>query len=1027
MPMPSLPSIGRVLAVLLFLSVGTGSFHLTTNHAGASPIPASTTAGSTSPTGTFANGSVLPNGRLVTPAGSLYDLGDFPLGLAVSPGGVLAVAINSGQGFGLNKGFNSYCTAGGQGGAPCPYVNPSNPVLAATAGNPATHAPDESLTVVNLRTGSRTQVTAVPTTYDPAHHGSGTYNDFYCGVAFSPDGTHLYAAGGTNDALYDFAVSGDVVSSAPLRTIKLPSSVPGIIGSGITKDVAVTPDGKYVLVTHELDDSLDIVDTSSYAVHSVSFGLPFLGDGYPYGVVVSPDSRKAYVALQGAKSVAVLTLRDGTASVRGRIGVGDHPTALALSPDGSQLYVANANDDTLSVVTTADNRLAATVTVHAMPDEQLGSTPDAVAVSPDGQRIYVALAGDDAVAVLGGGATHGTNSSPLAGSFHVLGFLPAGWYPSALAVSRSGDTVYVVSAKGLGSRPGPVTSTYQYDGNNMPGLLQAVPVSGAISLQQGTTAVRADIENATADDNSSSASNPIPATIGGASPIQHVVLIVRENRTFDQVLGDVGTGEGRSQAEVNGDPAYTVFGREATPNAHALVGDPLPGSPDPAYASSDNFYSDGEASIQGHYWTTSANVSDYVEKSWRLYYSPRPHLEDPLSSLAEPGGCSIFQSALQRQSATGGAFTFKDYGEEIGVSNAAALTIALKIPGNASLGVSEHCTAIPSVDLDFANGSIFSFDTDNRHDATAFLADNGLTTAGTQVAGSKAMLRNFSYVTLPGDHTGGLAFADTPRSRVAQNDAGLGLIVQSLSHSRYWASTAIFVMEDDSQDGLDHIDGHRNLLYVISPYAKHTGPDGKPGYFSHMHYSQASVLKTIELILDLPYLSTYDQNASALYNLFQTKNLPAQLTAADLDPFVVQPLPSFIDETSAQYRKANPSTSMLPASESQGLNLQAVDLAGPMLEVVDWQLAHPVSALPQPLVKELRQASLAIQHAAPIVRLFQPQARGQGYPKPPLPTDRSARLGTPATASSYATIGSAGSCAGDSTSPADCTAAPREQ
>jgi YVTN family beta-propeller protein len=645
-----------------------------------------------------------------------------------------------------------------------------------------------------------------------------------------------------------------------------------------------------------------------------------------------------------------------------------------VSPDGSQLYVANANDDTLAIVTTADNRLAATVPVHAMPGERLGATPDAVAVSPDGQRIYVALAGDDAVAVLGSSTGRVANSSPQAGSFHLLGFMPAGWYPSALAVSRSGNTVYVVSAKGLGSRPGPVTSTFQYDGNNMPGLLQSVPEPDTKALEQGTAAVQADIENATAGDNTRSSSNPIPAALGGASPIQHVVMIVRENRTFDQVLGDVGTDEGRGQAEVNGDPAYTVFGRDTTPNAHALVGDPQPGSPDPAYASSDNFYSDGEASIQGHYWTTSANVSDYVEKSWRLYYSPRPHLEDPLSSLAEPGGCSIFQSAFQRQSTTHGAFTFKDYGEEIGVANAAAITIALRIPGNASLGVAEHCTAVPAVDLDFANGSIFTFDTDNRHDATAFLADNGLTTTGTQVPGSKAMLRNFSYVTLPGDHTGGLAFTDTPRSRVAQNDAGLGLIVQSLSHSRYWSSTAIFVMEDDSQDGLDHVDGHRNLLYVISPYAKHTGPDGKPGYFSHVHFSQASVLKTIELTLDFPYLSTYDQNATALFNLFQAKDSPAQLTAADLKPFVVQPVPSFIDETSAQYKKANPSTSMLPASESRGLNLQAVDLAGPMLEVVDWQLAHPRSALPQPLVKELRQASLAVQHAGPIARLFQPLA-----------------------------------------------------
>src|SRR5207302_734419 len=174
---------------------------------------------------------------------------------------------------------------------------------------------------------------------------------------------------------------------------------------------------------------------------------------------------------------------------------------------------------------------------------------------------------------------------------------------------------------------------------------------------------------ASAVDNTRGAHNPIPAQLGGRSPITHVVLIVRENRTFDQVLGDVGNDHDRSRLQVDGEPAYTVFGRDTTPNAHALVGDPQSGAPDPAFASSDNFFSDGEASIQGHYWTSSANVTDYVEKSWGLYYSPRHRVPDSLSSMAEPKACSIFQSALHRQSATRGGFTFKDYGEVIGIAN----------------------------------------------------------------------------------------------------------------------------------------------------------------------------------------------------------------------------------------------------------------------------------------------------------------------------------------------------------------------
>ncbi|HWE64576.1 MAG TPA: alkaline phosphatase family protein, partial [Chloroflexota bacterium] len=496
-----------------------------------------------------------------------------------------------------------------------------------------------------------------------------------------------------------------------------------------------------------------------------------------------------------------------------------------------------------------------------------------------------------------------------------------------------------------------ITSTYQYDGDNMPGLLQAVPAPYAVQLRAGTDAAMRDIQFATAADQQRSPHNPIPATSGGATPIKHVILIVRENRTFDQVLGDAGVDEGRTRAQLDGDPSLTVFGRAVTPNAHALVGDPLPGTRDPAYATADNFYSNGEASIQGHYWTTSANVSDYVEKSWRQYYSPRQHLQDPLSSIAELHNCSIFQAALRRQQQTNGRFSFRDYGETIGIANANLIADALGLPGNASPGVPEHCTPIPAADVSFAGGSNLGLDVDNRTTAKAFLANIGLSGDGVRQAGART-LPNFSYLIMAGDHTGGLAFTNTPRSRVAQNDAGLGLIVQALSHSTYWSSTAIFVLEDDSQDGLDHRDGHRNLLLVISPYARHTGADGKPGYVGHDHYSQASVLKTIELICGFPSLSTYDENASPLYDLFQDKDTSNQLTAQDRAPFTVQPAPSFINETSARYRQDKQALSFVAGAESRSLNLWVPDVAGPLLEVINWQLAHPGQAVPAALRQE---------------------------------------------------------------------------
>lgn len=909
------------------------------------------TAVPTSPTGDFANGAVLPDGRLVTPAGTRYTLGDLPLGVALSPDGNLAVAINSGYGDGLNGGFNSYCEQR-QGPSPCPYANPPQPALARTAGNPAMPAPDESLSVVDLRSGSVSEVKAVATTRDPAKRGApGTYNFFYNGVVFSPDGRHLYADGGGNDAVYDFPVQDDVVGPAPLRTVTLPGR--SFLGAGFTKGLAVTPDGRYLLVSHEFNNALDIVNTATYQATHVSLGIPLLGGQYPYGVAVSADGRTAYVALQGAQSVAVVGLSGGRGTVRGTIRVGDHPVALALSPDGSQLYVANANDDTLDIVTTADRRLVRSITLHVLPHEAIGSAPDAVAVSADGRRIYVALAGDNAVAVLGaGGGAKATVPAP--GDWAVLGFIPTGWYPSAVAINSRADTISIVSAKGLGSRPTAITSTYQYDGDTMPGLLQVVRAPDAARLRAGAIAAASDSQFAM-DGAARSRHNPIPAQPGGVTPIQHVILIVRENRTFDQELGDVGVQERRDRSQVDADPSLTVFGRDVTPNAHALVGDPVPGARDPAFAAADNFYSNGEASIQGHYWTTSADVTDYVEKSWIQYYSPRNHLQDPLSSIAEPHNCSIFQSALAREDAPGSHFSFRDYGEAIGIANAGAILDAIHLPGNASPGVPEHCTPIPRANVSFGTGSNFDLDADNRVTAKAFLSEVGLSLDGSTTTTRANALPNFSYLIMAGDHTGGLAFKNTPRSRVAQNDAGLGLIVQALSRSAYWSSTAIFVMEDDSQDGLDHRDGHRNLLYVISPYAKHVGIDDKPGYFSHYHYSQASVLRTIELICGLPPLSTYDQHADPLYDLFQDKDQPGELTAQDLAPYTLQPAPSFIDETSAQVKANRGALSSLAARESRGLDLRTPDAAGPLLEVINWQLAHPDRPVPAALRQEQRR------------------------------------------------------------------------
>jgi len=945
-------------------------------------------AGPTSPTGTYANGTVLPNGRLVTPAGRIVDLGDFPLGVAVSPDGRLAVAINSGQGQGTNSGFDSYCTGRGQPN-PCPYTDPPGPPqLKAMAGVSGTRTPDESLSVVDLRTGRASEVKAVPTSYDPLHP---QINFFYVGVTFSPDGRHLYASGGGNDAIYDFPVRDDVVSPAPARTVILPKmTTPS--GSGFTKGLTVTSDGRHLLVAHELNGTLDIVDTRTYAVSQVQLGTG--STTYPYGVAVSPDGTMAYVSLQGVGAVARVALVGGNGVLAGTIPVGDPPTAVAVSPDGSQLYVANADDDTLDIVDTSTDLVAKTLTLHAVPGEQLGSTPNAIAVSPDGQRVYVALAGDDAIAVLG--TQHGFDSgatgtgkpgaaSPPAADFLVGGMIPTGWYPAGVALSPDGGRVYAVSAKGLGScypqndpaspyppppadQPHGIPSSFYYDVNNMPGILQMEPAPAGAALTQGLATAQQDILFARDAKSGRSAHSPIPATpVTGtiSGPIKYVIEIVRENRTFDQQLGDIGQDEGRDSSQVNASPAYTIFGRDTTPNTHALVGDIAPMSTitDPAYATSDNFFSDGEASIQGHYWTAAATVNDYVEKSWRQYYSARNHFYDPISTVSEPHNCSIFQAAQER-ALTDPTFSYRDYGELVGAANPS-------LPGAASLGAGagpNPCAAVPATNFDATGSTNATLVEDNRPTATAFLNSIGLNADGSQQTTANpatTYLRNFSYLIFGGDHTAGLSSTvNSPRALLAENDAGVGMIVQGLSRSKYWPNTAIFIMEDDSQDGGDHVDGHRNQLYVVSPYTKHSGPDGKPGYIGHLHYSQAGVLKTMELLLGLPYLSTYDQNATALYDLFQDKDgTPGHtLTAADLAPYTVQPAPSFIDETGAQVMARMGVAADPIVAESKTLDLSGIDRAGPKLEIVDWQLAHPDRPVPEQLLQELRAWNLR-QHA----------------------------------------------------------------
>jgi len=975
-PSRSRPLLRRLSAALL----GAGILGLTVSPAAAGvgyapvqrlnidrPVPAGAT--------------LLPNGRLVSPAGRTLGLGDFPEGLAVSPDGVLAVATGVGQGDGRGHGdFGGLCVDGQQKN-PCP---PS--VLLPKP----SRSPDEALVVTNLVTGAQTEIRTPEGRCNPsAAPGVTTLHCLELGLAFSPDGRHLYATGGGNDAVLDFPVStADVVAARPVHVAYLQEVNPAPGGTGAyqspnpgtqaarTKGVAVTPDGSTLLVSKEQSGTLDVLSAADLSLRQrIPFGAanPTGANGsvtYPYAVAVAPDGATAYVTLQGAGQVAALPLVPGPqGTVTGPpvlLPAGDHPTGLAVSPDGGTLLVTGANDDTVRIfpLTRGVPGPSTSLTVHAKPDEVYGSVPNAVAFDGN-DRAYVALAGDDAVAAL----------DRVGGGFAVAGLVPTGWYPTSVAVRPGTRELLTLSAKGLGSRytpeggypappaggPRAVTPGY-YDGDNMPGLLTVVAPPTAAELAAGRATAIRNINFAAGGQ--AAQPGPVPTDPGkaGQSPITHVVYIVRENRTYDQVFGDLAA----VRNDVDADPRFQSLST-ATPNAHALTG---------RYASSDSFYSDGEASIQGHYWTTSANVDDYVEKSWRQYYSDRNHSSDSVgTTISAPKNCSIFQSAMAKATDPSSpyfdpTFTYQDDGDPVGVFNPSIApgSVPGLTPTGSGVAPAERtvCGAIPAANVDLTNFGGF-LGLDDRDAANRFLAQAGLTKDGAAVPGTDRTLRNFTYLELPNDHTTGFTpqgptniGGHTPRAQIAENDAAVGTVISALSKSSYWSSTAVFVVEDDSQDGPDHVDGHRNILLVASPYARQTSANGcYGGYVGHVHNDQAGVLRTIELILGLPALSSYDQNAAPLYDLFQPKSTPAQLTAADVAPYTPPAGPSFLEEKVGDPSAGTPSQQAALRAESLGIDLSALDRAGPRLESVLAHSLNPSAPAPSAALSEAEDAPAA--------------------------------------------------------------------
>jgi len=548
-------------------------------------------------------------------------------------------------------------------------------------------------------------------------------------------------------------------------------------------------------------------------------------DAEPYTCVLSPDGKTIFVSLWGG--ARVLLLDAGTLEVQAEIPVGEHPNAIAVTRDGKRLFVACANTNAVWAIDVGERRAVEQISVALFPKAPPGSTPNAVNLSADDRRLLVANADNNALAIV-------DVSRP--GSSVVQGFIPTGWYPTAAMFTADARRIVVLSGKGLTSAPNPrfrrrdlVGATAQYIGSMMTGTLSIVDTPAESALEEMTRTVRSvtpySDEHLLQPAGAPTAS-PIPRKVGDPSPIKHVFYIIRENRTYDQVLGDVPRG--------NGDPGLTLFGEEVTPNAHALVRE---------YGLFDNFYADAEVSYDGHAWSTSAYATDVVEKFWPMNYAGRGgvylsegggQMRNAYGNLAAPLHGYIWDSCIRAGKSV------RSYGEFV-YPDASHKNVA-QVPGLAG-----------RIDEDYPP---YNLKITDQHRADVWLKEF-------REFEADGRLPALSIIRLGNDHTSAVTPGQpTPRAMVADNDLALGRIVEAISASRYWKESAIFVVEDDAQNGPDHVDAHRTVALAISPFSRRASVDSTL-------YTTSSLLRTMELVLGLPPMSQYDAAATPMYNAFQ--------------------------------------------------------------------------------------------------------------------------------------------------------------
>ncbi|WP_330305628.1 MULTISPECIES: bifunctional YncE family protein/alkaline phosphatase family protein [unclassified Streptomyces] len=718
--------------------------------------------------------AITPVGYKVTPAGQQAQLGNLPLNAVLSPDKSMLLVSNAGQG-------------------------------------------TQSLQVVDPGDSEVVQTISYKS---PAA--------IFTGLAFSPDGKRAYVSGGGREIIHTYDVADGRLTEK--GSIKLPTKNPdGQAVNMYPAGIAVTPDGKRLVVADRLADAVTVVDVGDGSMATTAVGHD------PYAVVLADGGNTAYVTNQGGNTVSVVDVSGAAPVQSDSIEVGTHPNAVVADAEGDTLYVANGDSDQVSVIDAATRKVTRTIGLAPYRHAPVGSNPDALALSEDGRRLYVANSGNNDIAVvdLKEGKTDG--------------LIPTAWYPTAV-IAHDGK-LYVTNAKGLGAGPnnGPgypnptstaATSPDQYSGSMMKGTLSTVQLDGGNKqLKRWTRTVVAN-NGFEQKDSPRATGAVVPRRVGEKSPIKHVIYVVKENRTYDQEFGSLSQG--------NGDASLNLFGDDSAPNARAL---------EQRFVTLDNFYADAEVSAQGWNWTVAANSNPYSEQGWPANYSGRNHSYpsengDPaIAPNKDPEHAYIWQRLADK------GVGFRNYGFYVN-ADAAGKAAAQDPVLNAG------------TDHDFGPYNLSCPDSANTFPARG-------TTCGSprieewkkEFQGYEASgeLPAFEMVRLPNDHTSGTkAGMPTPQAYVADNDWALGQLVDEVSHSRFWKSTAIFVTEDDAQNGPDHVDAHRTISQVISPYTQ-------TGRVDSTFYSTASMVRTIELLLGLSPMTQFDAYATPMVNSFTAR------------------------------------------------------------------------------------------------------------------------------------------------------------